>query len=86
MRTVTEAAAIADAVKERLDSGVRQIEQTVEHGRRVVATGRQAAEDRVAAAAVQVRRHPLRVVAGAAVTAAVLGCVVGFAFGRCARR
>ena len=86
MTTIAEATAMADAVKERFDSGLRQIEQTVEQGRRVIAKGRQAAEDGVAAAALQVRRHPLRIVAGATAVAAVLGCIVGFAFGRCTRR
>jgi ElaB/YqjD/DUF883 family membrane-anchored ribosome-binding protein len=86
MTTIAEATAMVDAVKERLDSGVRQIEQKVEQGRRVMAKGRQAAEDGLASAALQVRRHPLRIVAGVTAAAAVLGCIVGFAFGRCTRR
>ena len=86
MRTLADAAAVSEAVKERLDSGLRQIEQKVEQGRRVIARGREAAEDGVAAAALQVRRHPLRVVAGVTAAAAVLGCVAGFFLGRRARR
>ena len=86
MSTITEATAMAEAVKERFGSGLRQIEQKVEQGRRVIAKGRQAAEDGAAAAALQVRRHPLRIVAGVTAAAAVLGCIVGFAFGRCTRR
>jgi len=86
MTTIAEATAMADAVKERFDSGVRQIEQKVEQGRRVIAKGRQAAEDGVAVATLQIRRHPLRIVAAVTAAAAVLGCIVGFAFGRCTRR
>jgi ElaB/YqjD/DUF883 family membrane-anchored ribosome-binding protein len=86
MPTLTDVTTVADAVKERLDSGLRQIEQKVEQGRRVMARGREAAEDGVAAAALQVRRHPLRVVAGVTAAAAMLGWVVGFVLGRRARR
>jgi ElaB/YqjD/DUF883 family membrane-anchored ribosome-binding protein len=86
MPTIADATAVAEAVKERFDSGLRQIEQKVEQGRRVIARGREAAEDGVAAAALQVRRHPLRVVAGVTAAAAVIGCVVGFFLGRRIRR
>ena len=86
MPTLTEATAMAGAVKERFDSGLRQIEQKVEQGRRVIAKGRQVAEDGVAATALHVRRHPLRDVAAATAIGALVGCVIGFACGRGARR
>jgi hypothetical protein len=75
MRTLADATAIADAVKE-----------TIEQSRRVVARGRETAEDGIAAAVHQVRRHPVRVVAAATAIGALAGCVIGFAWGRCARR
>lgn len=75
MRTVADTTAIAEAVKD-----------TYEQGRRVFAKGRQAAEEGMAAAVVNIRDRPLRVVATVAAAAAVVGCIVGFAFGRCARR
>jgi ElaB/YqjD/DUF883 family membrane-anchored ribosome-binding protein len=86
MPTLTDATAIADVVKQRVDSGLRQIEQKVEQGGRAIAWGCEAAEDGVEAVGLQVRRHPLRVVAGVTAAAAVLGCVVGFVLGRRARR
>lgn len=94
MRTVTEAVAAAEAVKERVGAGLRQfeegieqrVEQGVEQGRRVILKGRRAAEDGAAAAALEIRRHPLRTTAFAAFAGALVGCVAGFALGRCARR
>lgn len=86
MPTLTEAAAVAQAVKERLDSGLQQFEDKVEQGRRVITRGRHAAEDGVAAAVLHVRRHPIRTVAAATAAGAFLGCVIGFAYGRCTRR
>ena len=82
MPTLADATAVAEAVKERFDSGLRQIEQKVEQGRRVIAKGRQVAEDGVAATALHVRRHPLRDVAAASAIGALVGCVIGFACGR----
>lgn len=75
MRTVTDTTAIADAVKD-----------TFEQGRRVFAKGRQAAEEGMATAVVNIRNRPLGVVATVTAAAAVVGCIVGFAFGRCTRR
>ena len=76
MRTVTDTMAIADTVKD-----------TCEQGRRVMAKGRQAAEeDGMATAVVNMRRRPPGVVATVTAAAAVVGCMVGFAFGRCTRR
>lgn len=86
MPTIAEASAMAEAVKERFDSGLRQIEQKVDQGRREIAKARNAAEDRVTATVQHVRRHPLRDVAAATAIGALVGCAIGFAFGRCARR
>lgn len=86
MPTIAEATVMAEAVKERFDTGLRQIEQKVEQGRRVIAKARNAAEDGVAATVQHVRRHPLRDVAAATAVAALVGCAIGFAFGRRARR
>jgi ElaB/YqjD/DUF883 family membrane-anchored ribosome-binding protein len=86
MQTVTDVAEVAGAIKQRLGSGLQQFEEKVEQGRRVITRGRHAAEDGVAAAVLQVRRHPLRTVAAATAAGALVGCVVGFACGRWARR
>lgn len=75
MRTVTDTMEIAGSVKD-----------TFEQGRRVFAKGRQAVEDGMTAAVVNIRNRPLRVVATVTAAAAVVGCIVGFAVGRCSRR
>jgi hypothetical protein len=51
----------------------------------VATTARHAAEDAVAEAALNIRRHPLRTVAGAAIVAGVAGLLVGFGAGWFAR-
>jgi hypothetical protein len=54
-------------------------EDTMRKGRRAVAKARAAAEDVVAGASLQVRRHPLRAVGVAAVAGLATGLFVGFA-------
>ena len=86
MATITDAVDVVQAVRERLDSGVQQFEEKLEQGRRLIAKGRRAAEEGVDDAVLQIRRHPIRFVAAATAIGALVGCVVGFAAGRCARR
>jgi hypothetical protein len=61
------------------------LEENLREVRRVAATARHAAEDAVAEAAVNIRRHPLRAFAGAAMVAGIAGMLVGFGAGWCAR-
>ena len=61
------------------------LEENLREVRRVATTARHAAEDAVAEAALNIRRHPLRAVAGAAVAAGVAGVLVGFGAGWFAR-
>jgi ElaB/YqjD/DUF883 family membrane-anchored ribosome-binding protein len=91
MRTLTEEAeAATNAVRERFGAGLRQFEENVEQrlheGRRVVEKGRRAAEDGIAAATREIRRHPLQATAFAAFAGALAGCIAGFAYGRWVRR
>lgn len=86
MQTLTEVAEVAETVKQRFGSGLQQLEEKSEQGRHVIAKGRHAAENGVATAVREVRRHPLRFVAAATAIGAFVGGVIGFAWGRCARR
>jgi ElaB/YqjD/DUF883 family membrane-anchored ribosome-binding protein len=82
MVTLTDAAAVAETVKQRLGEGLKRVEEDIERGRRVIAKGREAAEEGVATAVLRVRRHPIRSVAIVAGAGAIVGCVIGFALGR----
>lgn len=64
---------------------MESVEEDLRRARRVVNTARHAAEDAVAEAALNVRRHPLQSVGGAAVIGAIVGGVLGFGAGRFAR-
>jgi hypothetical protein len=86
MPTITDAAAVAENVKQRLGAGFQQIGEGIEQGRRAIVRGREAAEDGVAAAALRVRRHPIRTVAAVAAASALAGCIIGFVVGRWPRR
>ncbi|RPI53402.1 MAG: hypothetical protein EHM55_13870 [Acidobacteria bacterium] len=81
MATMTEAAAAVDAMKDRLNPVLEKFEENVRQGRRVMVRAQHAAEDGVAAAALQVRRHPVSAVAIAAGAGALAGCMIGFAIG-----
>jgi ElaB/YqjD/DUF883 family membrane-anchored ribosome-binding protein len=61
------------------------LEQNLREVRRVATTTRHAAEDSVAEAALNIRRHPLRAVGGAAVVAGMAGVLIGFGAGWFAR-
>lgn len=61
------------------------LEANLREARRVATTARNAAEDAAADAALAIRRHPLRVVAGAAAVTGIAGVLVGFGAGWCAR-
>lgn len=82
MVTITDAAAVAENVKQRLGAGIQQVEERFEQGRKVIARGREAAEDELAAAVLHIRRHPLGTVATVAAAGAVVGGIVGFVLGR----
>lgn len=86
MPTITDAGAVAENVKQRLEAGFHNIEAGIAQGRRAVARGRDAAEDGLAAASLHIRRHPIRTVALVAAASALFGCVIGFAASRCTRR
>lgn len=60
-------------------------EENLRGARRMATTTRYAAEDAVAEAALNIRRHPLRAVAGVAVVAGIAGVVTGFGAGWWAR-
>ena len=64
---------------ESLEEGLRAV-------RHAATTARYAAEDAVGEAALNIRRHPLRAVAGAAVLAGLAGVVIGFGAGWFARK
>ena len=57
------------------------LEENIRDVRRAASTARHAAEDAVAEAAQNIRRHPLRSVAGVAVAAGVAGVLFGFGVG-----
>lgn len=57
---------------------LESFEDTMRKGRRTVAKARAAAEDAVAGASLEVRRHPLRAVGVAASAGLVTGCFIGF--------
>lgn len=57
------------------------LEENLREVRRVATTARHAAEDAVAEAALHIRQHPFRAVAGIAVVAGMAGMVVGFGAG-----
>ena len=61
------------------------LEENLREVRRVATSARHAAEDAVAEAALNIRRNPLRAVAGAAVVAGIAGMLVGFGAGLFAR-
>ena len=61
------------------------LEENLREVRRAASTARHAAEDAVAQTALNIRRHPLRSVAGVAVVAGVAGVMLGFGAGWCAR-
>lgn len=78
MATATQTARVTEPgcwpAREALEENLREV-------RRVATTARHAAEDAVAEAALNIRRHPLRAVGGAAVVAGIAGMLVGFGAG-----
>ena len=81
MTIATGATAAAEAIKERFIPTAEELEDNVRQARRAIVRSRYAAEDAVAAAALQVRRHPGTAIALAAGAGALAGCLIGFAFG-----
>ena len=61
------------------------LEENLREVRRAASTARHAAEDAVAQTALNIRRHPLRSVAGAAAVAGAAGMLLGFGVGWFAR-
>jgi hypothetical protein len=82
MATATQTERVTDPgcwpAREALEENLREV-------RHVATTARHAAEDAVAEAALNIRRHPLRAVAGAAVIAGISGMLVGFGASWCTR-
>ena len=82
MSPLTEIAATADAIKQRLGPAVNEFDERVRQGKRVVTRAQHAAEDGVDAAVTQIRRHPLRAVAIAGGVGAFVGAVFGLVWSR----
>ena len=78
MATATQAEPCRWPTREAVEENLREV-------RRVATTARHVAEDTVAEAALNIRRHPLGAVAGAAVLAGVGGMLLGFGAGWFAR-
>ena len=74
MAIVTEVKSVAEAVKQQFDSGSR-----------AAIRARRAVHDGVDTATFQVKRRPWVALGATAVVAGVVGCVIGFASGRCRR-
>jgi ElaB/YqjD/DUF883 family membrane-anchored ribosome-binding protein len=85
MPVVTDVRELAEAAKQRFDSGFEEIQERTQDVRRAIARGRHAAEDGIAGAVLLVRRRPLAAVAVAAAGGALVGAVIGFVSGRRAR-
>jgi hypothetical protein len=62
-----------------------QLEENLREARRVATRARHVAEDTVAEAALNIRRHPLGAAAGAALVAGAAGMLLGFGAGWFAR-
>lgn len=74
MAIVTDVKSVAETVREQFDTGAR-----------AVIRARRAMQDSVDTAAYEVKRRPLFAVAASAALAGVIGCAIGFAFGKCRR-
>jgi ElaB/YqjD/DUF883 family membrane-anchored ribosome-binding protein len=64
---------------------MESVEANLRQARQVVETARQAAQDAVAGGELNVRRHPLQAAGAAAVVGIVVGGLLGFGAGWCAR-
>ena len=80
MATMTESA--TKAIRENAGPALEAIEENVRDVRRAVVAGRHAVEDCAAETTLQVRRHPFTAVGLAVGIGSLVGCLVGFAFGR----
>jgi ElaB/YqjD/DUF883 family membrane-anchored ribosome-binding protein len=86
MATATGAAAAVEAIKRRLSPTVETLEDRAREARRVILQRRYAAEDAIAGATLQVRRHPLSAVALATGIGTLAGMLIGFSIGSRERR
>ena len=82
MSPLTEVAAAADAIKQRLGPAVDEFDERVRQAKRVITRVQHAAEDGVGSTVTQIRRHPLRAVAIAGGIGAFVGAAFGFAWSR----
>lgn len=82
MSPLTEVAATADAIKQRLGSACSEFDERVRQAERVITHAQHAAEDGVDATVIQIRRHPLRAVAIATGVGAFVGAAFGLAWNR----
>ena len=80
MATVAESA--KGVIRGYTEPALEAIEANVRDARGAVVAGRQAVEDCTAEATLQVRRHPFMAGGLAVGVGALVGCLVGFAFGR----
>jgi ElaB/YqjD/DUF883 family membrane-anchored ribosome-binding protein len=80
MATMMEAT--TKTIKGHAGPALEALEENVRDVRRAVVAGRHAVEDCAAETTVQVRRHPFTAVGLAVGIGSLVGCLVGFAFGR----
>jgi ElaB/YqjD/DUF883 family membrane-anchored ribosome-binding protein len=80
MATLTESA--TKTIRDHAEPVLEAFEENVRDVRRAVVAGRQAIEDCTAETALQVRRHPFMAVGLAAGIGTLVGCLIGFTFGR----
>lgn len=71
-----------DVLTARMSPVFDMVQENARQVRRAVVRGRHTAEDLVAGAALQVRRHPLGAVTAAICTGLAAGALVGFFVGR----
>jgi ElaB/YqjD/DUF883 family membrane-anchored ribosome-binding protein len=83
----TASTAAVEAINERLGPALETLDENMRKARRLFVRGRHAAEDAVAAAALEVRRRPAAALVAIAGAGALVGLAVGFMIGsRCGRR
>ena len=85
MTIATPVAATVERITERLTPALETLDETMRQGRRVIVRGREAVEDAAAAAALGIRRRPLKAVMIAALAGALVGGLAGFGLSRLTR-
>jgi len=73
-------------IREHAGPALEALEESVRDVSRAVGAGRHAVEDCAAETTLQVRRHPFIALGLAVGIGSLVGCLVGFTFGRRARK